>query len=52
MSQGAIILLVLSLAVVGVIPAWPYSKSWGYAPLGSLSIMLAFLAAMVLLGKI
>lgn len=52
MSLGAIILLVLTVAVVGVIPAWPYSKDWGYAPCGSLGIMLAFLTAMFLLGKI
>jgi hypothetical protein len=52
MSLGAIIVLVLILAVAGVIPAWPYSRSWGYAPSGALSVMLVFLGAMVVLGKI
>ncbi|MGH8198472.1 MAG: DUF3309 family protein, partial [Steroidobacteraceae bacterium] len=34
MSLGTILLIVLLLALVGAIPAWPYSRSWGYAPSG------------------
>jgi hypothetical protein len=52
MSLGAIILLILILAIVGVIPVWPYSKSWGPAPSGALAVMLAFILAMVILGKV
>jgi hypothetical protein len=52
MSLGAIILLVLILAVLSVIPLWPYSKGWGYAPSGALGVMLAFMLAMVILGKL
>src|SRR5688500_16484987 len=36
MSLSLILLIVLILLVIGAIPAWPYSRSWGYAPSGVL----------------
>jgi hypothetical protein len=52
MSTGAIILIVLVTAILIVVPVWPYSKGWGYAPCGSLGVALAFIVAMVMLGKL
>ncbi len=34
MSLGTILLIVSVLVLIGVIPAWPHSRSWGYAPSG------------------
>jgi hypothetical protein len=40
MSLGTILVIVLILILVGVIPAWPHSRSWGYAPSGVIGIIL------------
>jgi len=40
MSLGTILLVVLVLLLLGVIPAWPHSRSWGYGPSGGLGIVL------------
>ena len=52
MSLGTIILIILILILLGVIPAWPYSRSWGYAPSGTVGFILIILLVLVLLGKI
>jgi len=40
MSLETLLLLVLLVFLVGIIPAWPYSKSWGYGPTGLLTLLL------------
>ncbi len=52
MSLGTIILIVLVLMLVGVIPSWPHSRSWGYAPSGVLGTVLLVVLILLLLGKI
>ena len=52
MSVGAILLVVLILALVGVIPAWPYSREWGYAPGGTVGTLLILLVVLLLLGYV
>lgn len=52
MSLGTILLVVLVLILVGAIPAWPYSRSWGYGPSGGLGLIVVILLILVLLGKI
>jgi len=52
MSLGTILLIVLILILVGVIPTWPHSRSWGYAPGGSVGIILIILVILIVLGKI
>ena len=52
MSLGTILLIVLILILVGVLPAWPHSRSWGYAPGGTIGVILIFLLILVLMGKI
>ena len=52
MSIGTILLVILVLLLVGAIPAWPYSRSWGYAPGGTLGAVLVIVLILVLLGRI
>ena len=51
MGLGTILLIVLILMLVGVIPAWPHSKSWGYGPSGGLGLIVIILIILLLLGK-
>ncbi len=52
MSLGAILLIVLVLALFGVIPAWPHSRQWGYAPSGVVGVVLVIILVLFLLGRI
>jgi len=52
MSVGTILLIVLILALVGVIPTWPHSSSWGYGPSGGIGLVLLIVLILLLLGKI
>lgn len=52
MTLGTILLIVLVLALIGVLPAWPHSRSWGYGPSGGLGLLLVILVVLLLLGKI
>jgi len=52
MSLGMILLIVLILALVGVIPSWPHSRSWGYAPGGMIGLVLVIVVVMLVAGKI
>jgi hypothetical protein len=49
---GTILLIVLVLLLIGAIPRWGHSRSWGYAPSGILSVILVVVLILVLLGKI
>lgn len=52
MSLGTILLIVLILMLVGVIPAWPHSRGWGYGPSGGVGLLLIILLVLLLLGRI
>jgi hypothetical protein len=52
MSLGTILLVVLVLLLLGVIPAWPHSRSWGYGPSGGLGIVLIIIVVLLVLGRI
>jgi hypothetical protein len=52
MTLGTILLIVLVLVLIGVIPAWPHSRGWGYGPSGVLGLVLVVLIVLFLLGKI
>lgn len=52
MSIGTILLIVLVLLLLGVIPAWPHSRGWGYGPSGGLGLIVVILVVLVLLGRI
>lgn len=47
-----ILFVLLVLALIGAVPAWPYSRSWGYAPSGVLGTVLVVLLVLVLAGTI
>ena len=49
---GTILLIVLILMLVGAIPRWPHSKEWGYAPSGTLGIVLIVLIVLLLTGNL
>jgi hypothetical protein len=51
MSLGMILLIVLLLALFGVIPAWPHSRSWGYGPSGGLGLILIVVLVLVISGR-
>ncbi|MBB2927260.1 DUF3309 family protein [Paraburkholderia silvatlantica] len=49
---GTLLLVILILLLVGAFPAWPYSRSWGYAPSGTLGIIVVVVVVLVLMGTI
>lgn len=49
---GTILLIILILLLLGAVPAWPYSRGWGYAPSGTLGIVLIVLIVLILMGRI
>jgi len=52
MSIGTILIVLLILMLLGAIPTWPHSRSWGYFPSGGLGVILTVLIILVLLGRI
>ncbi len=52
MSIGMILLIVLILFLVGALPTWPHSASWGYAPSGGIGLVLVLVLILLLLGRI
>ena len=49
---GTVLLVVLVLLLLGALPAWPHSRSWGYAPSGTLGTVLLIVLILVLMGRI
>jgi hypothetical protein len=47
-AMYTILLVLLILLVLGALPAWPYSRSWGYYPSGGLGILLVILIVLML----
>jgi len=52
MTLGAVLLVILVLALLGVIPTWPHSRQWGYYPGGGIGLVLLIVVILLLLGKI
>lgn len=52
MSVGTILLIVLILLLVGAIPSWPHSRSWGYAPSGVLGAVVLIIIVLLLMGRL
>ena len=48
LTLGTILLIVLILILIGALPTWPHSRSWGYFPSGGLGLVV--LVVVVLLG--
>jgi hypothetical protein len=52
MGLGTILLIVLILILIGVIPTWPHSRNWGYAPSGAVGLVVIIIIVLLLLGRI
>jgi hypothetical protein len=52
MSLGTILLVVLILILLGVIPTWPHSRGWGYAPGGIVGVILVVVLILLLMGRL
>ena len=50
--MGTILLIVLVLLLIGVIPSWPHSRSWGYGPSGGIGLIVLILVVLLLMGRI
>jgi len=52
MSLGTILLIVLILMLIGAVPTWSHSKSWGYGPSGGLGLVVLIVIVLLVLGRI
>lgn len=52
MSLGTILLIVLILLLIGAIPTWPHSRSWGYGPSGVLGVVLLIIIFLLVFGRL
>jgi hypothetical protein len=52
MTLGTILLIVVVLMLIGAIPAWPHSRSWGYVPSGGLGLVLVVVVVLLLTGRL
>ncbi|MBK9574660.1 MAG: DUF3309 domain-containing protein [Rhodoferax sp.] len=52
MSLGTILLIVLILMLIGAVPSWPHSRSWGYGPSGGLGLVVIILIVLLVMGRI
>jgi hypothetical protein len=52
MSLGTILIVLLILALIGVLPTWGYSNSWGYGPGGIVGLLLVIIIILALLGRL
>ncbi len=50
--MGLILLIIVIILLVGAVPRWGYSKSWGYGPTGILGLILVILLILMLLGHL
>ncbi|MGA8621101.1 MAG: DUF3309 family protein [Candidatus Sulfotelmatobacter sp.] len=50
--MSTILLIILVLLLVGALPAWPYSRSWGYYPSGGLGLVVVVLLVLLLAGRL
>jgi len=49
---GTILLILLILLLIGALPTWPHSRSWGYYPTGTVSVLLVVVIVLLLAGRI
>jgi hypothetical protein len=50
--MGTILLVILVLMLLGAVPTWPHSRSWGYGPSGGLGLVVIILLILVLTGRL
>ena len=49
---GTILIVLLILMLVGALPSWPHSRSWGYGPTGGLGVVLVVVLVFLFMGRI
>jgi hypothetical protein len=47
-----VLLIILILALLGSVPLWPYSSTWGYGPSGGIGLVLLILIVLVVMGRL
>jgi len=52
MNLGTILLILLILVLVGVLPTWGHSRTWGAGPAGIVGVILVIVIVLLLLGKL
>lgn len=52
MSISLIVLIILILILVGALPTWGHSRSWGYGPSGVLGVVVLIVVVLLLMGRI
>ena len=52
MGLETLLIIVLILVLLGAVPAWPHSRSWGYGPSGLVGVLLVIVLVLALLGRI
>jgi hypothetical protein len=52
MSFGMILLIIIVLMLVGVLPAWPHTRSWGYGPSGAAGAVLLIVVILLVMGAV
>jgi hypothetical protein len=50
--MSTILLVVLVVLLLGALPAWPYSRGWGYYPSGGLGLVVVVLLVLLLAGRL
>ena len=50
--MGLILLIILIVLLLGAVPAWPYSRGWGYWPSGTLGLVLLVIIILLIAGRL
>lgn len=50
--MSTLLLIVLVILLLGALPAWPYSRDWGYYPMGGLGLLVIVLLVLIFMGRI
>jgi hypothetical protein len=51
MTIGTILLIILVLVLIGAIPTWPHSRTWGYMPSGAIGVIVLIIVVLLLTGR-
>ncbi|MGO4641763.1 DUF3309 family protein [Mesorhizobium sp. 2RAF45] len=52
MPISTLVIIVLILVLIGAVPAWPHSRSWGYGPSGIVGVALVVILVLLLMGRL
>jgi Protein of unknown function (DUF3309) len=52
MTISTLLIIVLLIVLIGALPTWPHSRSWGYYPSGGLGLILLIVVVLLLMGRI